>query len=58
MQEVELRFQSLKDMMHFKQQSEVKELRIDTSVKSLTGRFTETEVKDAVSLFKAISFSN
>lgn len=58
MQEVELRFQSLKDMMHFKQQSQVKELRIDTSAKSLTGRFTETEVKDAVALFKALNFSD
>ena len=58
MQEVELHFQSLKDLMHFRQQAQAKEVRIDTAVKSLTGRFTETEVQEAVTLYKAISFSN
>lgn len=58
MQETELRFRSLTDLMHFKQHAEVKELRIDTAEKSLTGRFSETEVKDAVTLFKATMFAN
>ena len=57
MQEVELRFQSLKDLIHFKQQSDVKELRICTNEKSLTGRWTETEVKAAVSQFKATTLA-
>ena len=58
MQEVELRFRSLTDLMHFKQQSQVSELRIDTAEKTLTGRFTDTEVKEAVTLFKATIFAN
>jgi hypothetical protein len=58
MQEIELRFRSLADLMHFKQQSQVKELRIDTAEKSLTGRFPETEVKEAVTTLKATIFSN
>jgi hypothetical protein len=58
MQETVLRFRTLNDLIHFKQKAEAKELRIDTSEKSLTGRFTEGEVKEAVTLFKATTFSN
>lgn len=58
MQEVELRFRSLTDLIHFKQQSQVTELRIDTAEKTLTGRFTEIEVKEALTLFKATLFAN
>lgn len=58
MQEVELRFRSLTDLIHFKQKAEAKELRIDTAEKSLTGRFTKVEVEEAVTLFKATTFSN
>ena len=58
MQEIELRFPTLQDLMHFKQESAVKELRIDTYEKSLTGRFPETEVKTAVSQFKAMLCAN
>jgi hypothetical protein len=58
MQEIELRFQTLKDLIDFKQNASVKELRIDTAEKSLTGRFTEIEVKEAVRMFKATSFAN
>lgn len=58
MQEIELRFRSLTDLMHFKQKAQVKELRIDTAEKSLTGRFSETEVKAAVTLFKAITLAS
>lgn len=57
MQDTELRFPSLQNMMAFKQQSQVQALRIDTNEKSLTGRFTEGEVALAVSAFKAIVFS-
>jgi hypothetical protein len=58
MQETVLRFRSLTDLINFKQQSQVKDLRIDTAEKSLTGRFTETEVKDAITTFKATTFLN
>ena len=58
MQEIELRFRSLTDLIHFKQQSQVTELRIDTAEKTLTGRFTDTEVKEALTLFKATLFAN
>ena len=54
MQETELRFKTLKELMLFKQHSAVQELRIDTNSKSLTGRFTESEVETAVTLFKAV----
>lgn len=57
MQETELRFPSLKTMMQFKQQSGVKELRLDTNDKSLTGRFSEEEITQAVKSFKGIVFS-
>jgi hypothetical protein len=58
MQETVLRFRTLNDLIDFKQKAEAKELRIDTAEKSLTGRFTEVEVKEAVTLFKATTFSN
>ena len=57
MQEIELRFQTLKDLMHFKNNSEIKELRIDTYEKSLTGKFADAEVRIAVSQFKAIAMA-
>jgi hypothetical protein len=58
MQDIELRFSSLKDLMQFKQLSQVKELRIDTNEKSLTGKFSETELIEAVKQFKAIYSAN
>jgi hypothetical protein len=58
MQETVLRFQTLNDLIHFKQYAEVKELRIDTAEKSLTGRFTETDLQTAVEQFKASMFDN
>jgi hypothetical protein len=58
MQEVELRFRSLTDLINFKQQLQASELRIDTAEKTLTGRFTDTEVKEALTLFKATIFTN
>jgi hypothetical protein len=57
MQEVELRFPTLKDMMCFKQVSQVKELRIDTNEKLLTGKFPENEVEVAKEQFNARSFN-
>jgi hypothetical protein len=53
MHEIELRFPSLKDLISFKQQSQVKDLRIDTVEKSLTGKFPQEEVLTAMRLFKA-----
>lgn len=57
MQEKQLWFPTLKDMMNFKQVSEVKELRIDTYEKLLIGRFPETEVDVAKRDFKARCFN-
>lgn len=57
MQEVELHFPSLKEMMNFKQVSEVKELRIDTDRKLLTGKFPANEVTVAKEQFKARSLN-
>lgn len=57
MQEVELRFPTLKDMMSFKQLSQVKELRIDTNERLLTGKFPESEVVVAKEQFKARSLN-
>ena len=53
MQDIELRFPSLKNLIAFKQQSQVKDLRIDTATKSLTGKFSDGEVLTATRLFKA-----
>ena len=53
MHDIELRFPSLKDLISFKQQSQVKELRIDTVEKSLTAKFPQEEVLTAMRLFKA-----
>lgn len=58
MQEKELRFRTLKDLIEFKQQVNAKELRIDTNDKLLTGQFTETEVEEAVRVYKATLFTN
>lgn len=52
-QDIELRFPTLKVLIAFKQQSQVTELRIDTIAKSLTGKFPEEEVFAAKRLFKA-----
>ncbi|HEU4904385.1 MAG TPA: hypothetical protein VFT06_16375 [Flavisolibacter sp.] len=57
MQEVELRFPTLKEMMYFKQFSQVKELRIDTNEKILIGCFPEDEVSVAKEQFKARSLN-
>ena len=57
MQEVELRFPTLKDMMSFKQVSQVKELRIDTNERLLTGKFPESEVVVAKEQFNARSLN-
>jgi hypothetical protein len=57
MQEIELRFPSLKEMMCFKQISQVKELRIDTNEKLLTGKFPDKEVVVAKKQFKARSLN-
>lgn len=53
MQDINLRFPSLKVLILFKQQSQVKELRIDTYEKTLTGRFPESEVQTAIGIYKA-----
>ena len=53
MQDIELRFPSLKVLISFKQQSQVKDLRIDTFEKTLTGKFSEGEVMTAIRIFKA-----
>ena len=57
MRETELRFLSLQDLIQFKQLTAAKELRIDTAGKSLTGKFTEAEVNDAVRMFRAITIA-
>jgi len=57
MQEIELQFPTLKDMMYFKQVSQVKELRIDTNEKLLTGKFPESEIVLAKEQFKARLFN-
>lgn len=57
MQEVELRFPTLKEMMYFKQYSQVTELRIDTNEKILIGRFPDDEVLVAKEQFKARSLN-
>ena len=53
MQDIELRFPSLKVLIAFKQLSQVKDLRIDTLVNSLTGKFPDDEVVAAIRQFKA-----
>ncbi len=53
MQDIELRFPTLKVLIAFKQQTQVKDLRIDTIAKSLTGKFSDEEVFAAKRLFKA-----
>ncbi|MDQ3279092.1 MAG: hypothetical protein M3Q06_12255 [Bacteroidota bacterium] len=57
MQDIELRFPSLQVLILFKQQSGVKELRIDTFEKTLTGKFPEGEVVTAIRMFKATIFN-
>lgn len=57
MQETILRFQSLKDLISFKQQTMIQDLRIDTAERSLTGRFPENDLNTAVTVFKASIFS-
>lgn len=57
MQEIELQFPTLKDMLYFKQITEVKELRIDTYEKLLTGKFPENEIEVAKDQFKARSLN-
>lgn len=57
MQDTELYFPSLKNLIAFKQQSQVKDLRIDTYQKSLTGQFPESEVMLAIRTYKAKDFS-
>lgn len=57
MQEVELRFPTLKEMMYFKQYSQVTELRIDTNEKILIGCFPEDEISVAKEQFKARSLN-
>ena len=54
MRETELRFLSLQDLIQFKQLTAAKEFRIDMAEKSLTGKFTDAEVRDAVQMFRAI----
>lgn len=53
MQDIELRFPSLQVLIAFKQQSQETDLRIDTVAKSLTGKFSDSEVIAAIRLFKA-----
>lgn len=53
MQDIELRFPSLKELIAFKQQLQERDLRIDTVAKSLTGKFSDSEVFTAMRLFKA-----
>ncbi|MBB1284802.1 hypothetical protein HRH25_10505 [Flavisolibacter sp. BT320] len=53
MQDIELRFPSLKELIAFKQQMQEMDLRIDTVAKSLTGNFSDSEVLTAIRLFKA-----
>lgn len=53
MQEIELRFPSLKELIAFKQQLQESDLRIDTVEKSLIGNFSDSEVFTAIRLFKA-----
>lgn len=53
MQEIELRFPSLKELIAFKQQLKESDLRIDTVAKSLIGNFSDSEVFTAKRLFKA-----
>ena len=53
MQEIELRFPSLKELIAFKQQLQESDLRIDTVAKSLIGNFSDSEVFTAKRLFKA-----
>jgi hypothetical protein len=53
MQDIELRFPSLQVLIAFKQQSQETDLRIDTVAKTLTGKFSDSEVVTAIRLFKA-----
>lgn len=53
MQDIELRFPSLKELIAFKQQLQERDLRIDTVTKTLTGDFSDSEVFTAKRLFKA-----
>lgn len=53
MQEIELRFPSLQVLIAFKQQSQETDWRIDTAAKSLTGKFSDSEVVTAMRLFRA-----
>lgn len=53
MQDIELRFPTLKILIAFKQQSQVNDLRIDTIAKTLTGKFPDEEVLTAKRVFKA-----
>jgi hypothetical protein len=53
MQDIELRFPTLKVLIAFKQQSQVTDLRIDTVAKTLTGKFSDFEVVTATRQFKA-----
>lgn len=53
MEDIELRFPSLKVLISFKRQSQIKELRIDTFEKTLTGKFPEAEITTATRVFQA-----